>query len=117
MRSNKNPFTNWLKGFQHPAAPPRKQAPHKFYMHQEEFAKKVDARFRENWDRAGLEKKFELDFRCKCAKELLEEEDEEVRDALITKLEAAHELAMEDYTKRAELLADPDANSAEAQIE
>ncbi|KAJ6592932.1 hypothetical protein B0H19DRAFT_1245728 [Mycena capillaripes] len=116
-QSEKNPYGEWLKGFQRLLVAPRKQVIHKFYMQQKEFSPKVDARFKGKWESAKLEKKFELDFRCKCAKELLEEEPESVQIEVGRKLDAIHEAAVERHRKQVDLIANPDVPDPEAQIE
>ncbi|KAJ7876460.1 hypothetical protein B0H14DRAFT_3436547 [Mycena olivaceomarginata] len=82
-RESKNPFVDWLDTFERLHVP-RKLPLHKFYMQREEYAALVEERFNEKWPLAGLETNFALDFRCKCAKELLDEEEEECRTNLAT---------------------------------
>lgn len=101
---------DWLDTFKRPHVP-RKLPLHKFYMQREEYAALVEERFNEKWPLAGLETNFALDFRCKCAKELLDEEEEEVRAELAEALNAEHEAAMTDYHGRADAMSSPEAPS------
>ncbi|KAJ7880239.1 hypothetical protein B0H14DRAFT_3434497 [Mycena olivaceomarginata] len=64
-RSNKNPFLDWLEGFERPGPAPRKLPLHKFYMQHPDYA-----------SRRGR----------KCAEELLAEEDEGTRRELAKEL-------------------------------
>jgi hypothetical protein len=91
---------------------PRKLALHKFYMQQDKYAPAVEVRFQEKWPVAGLDQKFALDFRCKCAKDLLDEEEDDVRTELAEALEAEHEAAMTEYYGRAEAMSNPELPSA-----
>ncbi|KAJ7459141.1 hypothetical protein B0H11DRAFT_2242711 [Mycena galericulata] len=117
-RSNKNPFAAWMSGFRQPPPAPRKQQLAKYYMHLDAYAKKVDELFQSKWPSAGLEPRFELDFRCKCAKELLALEPNDVQKKLATDVDAAHDKAVEKHMRALEALADPEAPlDEEAQLE
>ncbi|KAJ7801294.1 hypothetical protein B0H14DRAFT_3489729 [Mycena olivaceomarginata] len=102
----------WLEGFERPGPPPRKLPLHKFYMQHEDYAEAVEARFNAEWPRAGLEPKFSLSFRCNCAKELLEEEDEATHAKLVAEWEEEHEAAVAEYNGRPEKVGEPDEPDA-----
>ncbi|KAJ6493368.1 hypothetical protein C8R45DRAFT_928132 [Mycena sanguinolenta] len=78
---------------------------------QEKYAELVEQRFKEKWDESGQEAKFALDFCCKCAKELLELEDEAVRAELSTALDVEHAKAMAEHHRRIDAISNPDAPS------
>lgn len=112
-----NPSEDWMLGFQRPPAVPKKLPLHKFYMQQEGYSTLVDTRFKEKWDATGLEQHFALDFWCKCAQELLTEEDEEARSELERECDVEHEEALEQYNGRIEAVSNPsmpDARQREA---
>ncbi|KAJ7869750.1 hypothetical protein B0H14DRAFT_3440495 [Mycena olivaceomarginata] len=109
-RESKNPFMDWLDTFERLHVP-RKLPLHKFYMQWEEYAALVKERFNEKWPLAGLETNFALDFCCKCAKELLDDEEEEVRAELAEALDAEHEAAMAEYHGCADAMSNPEAPS------
>jgi hypothetical protein len=100
---------DWLEGFERPGVAPRKLPLYKFYMQHEDYAHFVEERFNANWGEAGLEQKFALDFRCKCAKELLDEADQEMRDTLAMELDREHEEALARHNGRVAGIADPEA--------
>ncbi|KAJ7459207.1 hypothetical protein FB451DRAFT_1405848 [Mycena latifolia] len=107
-RSNKNPFIDWLDGFQRPTAALRKLPLYKFYMQQEDYAELVEERFQKTWPAAGLKQKFALDFRCKCAKDLLEEEDPEVQEELAATHGAEHEQVLAEHYKGIDCVGNPE---------
>ncbi|KAJ7787469.1 hypothetical protein B0H14DRAFT_3505410 [Mycena olivaceomarginata] len=107
----KNPWVDWLNTYERPHMP-RKLQLHKYYMQLEEYAGLVEERFKQKWDTAGLEARFALDFRCKCAKELLDEEDDEVRATIASALDAEHEKALAEYNGRVDAMANPDEPDA-----
>ncbi|KAJ7759820.1 hypothetical protein B0H14DRAFT_2634347 [Mycena olivaceomarginata] len=92
-RSNKNPFLDWLEGFECLGPAPRKLPLHKFYMQHPDYADTVEERFNEKWPDAKLEQKFVLNLRCKCVEELLAE-DEGTRRELAKELDEEHEEAL-----------------------
>ncbi|KAJ7805528.1 hypothetical protein B0H14DRAFT_2611298 [Mycena olivaceomarginata] len=102
-RESKNPFVDWLDMFERLHVP-RKLPLHKFYMQREEYAALVEEQFNEKWPLAGLETNFALDFCCKCAKELLDGEEEEVHAELADALDVEHEAAMAEYHGRADVM-------------
>ncbi|KAJ7429120.1 hypothetical protein B0H11DRAFT_1945837 [Mycena galericulata] len=106
-RSEKNPFKEWLRGFQKPPAAPRKQAVHKFYMHDGRYAKKVDELFQKMWPTADLEQRFELDFRCKCAKTLFDKEPQEVQKRLEEDVEEVYKKAMDAHEQKINAIGKP----------
>ncbi|KAJ7429052.1 hypothetical protein B0H11DRAFT_2267517 [Mycena galericulata] len=107
-RKTNNPFAEWLKGFRRPGVPPKKLALHKFYMQQEEYSEAIDELFNEKWPSAGLDPRFALDFRCKCAQQLLDLEPEDVLQELIEEQTQQHEEATKDYEKRVEAVGNPE---------
>ncbi|KAJ7820779.1 hypothetical protein B0H14DRAFT_3472082 [Mycena olivaceomarginata] len=88
-RALKNPFLEWLE----------KHA---------DYAEAVEARFIRDWPKANMEAKYALDFRCKCARDLVAEEDDTTRAKLTAELEAQHEVAMAQYTGRMNGAASPE---------
>jgi hypothetical protein len=72
----------------------------------------VEKHFNAKWPRAGLEPKFILSFRCNCAKELLEEEDEATHAKLVAEWEEEHEAAVAEYNSRPEKVGEPDEPDA-----
>ncbi|KAJ7895481.1 hypothetical protein B0H14DRAFT_3426085 [Mycena olivaceomarginata] len=116
-RALKNPFLEWLERAEVPASAPRKLPLNKFYMQHTDYAEAVEARFNREWPKANMETKYVLDFRCKCARDLVAEEDEATRAKLTAELEAQHEAAMAQYTARMNGAAtpeEPDAAKREA---
>jgi hypothetical protein len=82
-------------------------------MQHPDYVEVVEQRFNEKWSDAKLEQKFALDFRCKCAKDLLAEEDEATRQELVTELEEEHEEALAKHNGRANKVSEPDEPDAE----
>jgi hypothetical protein len=112
-RATKNLFLDWLEGFKRPGTTPRKLPLYKFFMQHDEYAQLVEDRFEAKWSEAGLESRFALDFWCKCAKDLLEEQDEETRAALATELDRDHEEALAQHNGRVDGIANPEAPDPE----
>lgn len=116
-RALRNPFIDWLESAEAPAPAPRKLPLNKFYMQHADYVEAVKTRFKRDWAKANMEPKYALDFRCKCARDLLAEEDEATRAKLMAELEAQHEAAMARYAARTEGIAtpeEPDAAKREA---
>jgi hypothetical protein len=82
-------------------------------MKHPDYVKVVEKRFNEKWHVANLEQEFALDFRCKCAKDLLAEEDEATRQELATEQEEEHQEALAKHNGRAEKVSEPDEPDAE----
>jgi hypothetical protein len=86
-------------------------------MQHTDYTEAVEARFNREWPKANMETKYALDFRCKCARDLVAKEDEATRAKLTAELEAQHEVAMAQYTARMNGAAtpeEPDAAKCEA---
>jgi hypothetical protein len=81
-------------------------------MQHEGYAEAVEKHFNAKWPRAGLEPKFILSFRCNCAKELLEEEDEATHVELLAELEEEYEATVAKYNGRPEKICEPDEPDA-----
>ncbi|KAJ6511872.1 hypothetical protein C8R47DRAFT_1064586 [Mycena vitilis] len=107
-RANKNPFVDWLEGFERPGQAPRKLPLHKFYMQHDDFADGVEELFNEKWPSAGLEGRFALDFCCKCAQELLAKEPEQTRQKLEEERDVDHEEMFTRHQGRWEKVGNPD---------
>ncbi|KAJ7649200.1 hypothetical protein B0H17DRAFT_1215414 [Mycena rosella] len=114
-RNNKNPFVEWLEGFQRPEPLPRKLPLHKFYMQQEDYYELVEERFKDRWASSGLEQKYALDFRCKCTKELLDAEPEEVRAKIAAQRDKEHEETLAEDHRHVQLVGDPEMPDASKQ--
>jgi hypothetical protein len=81
-------------------------------MQHPDYADAMEGRFNEKWPDAKLEQKFVLNFRCKCAEELLAEEDEGTRRELAKELDEEHEEALARYHGRADKVSEPDEPDA-----
>lgn len=77
-------------------------------MQHDDYADLVEERFKEKWTEAALDKKYALDFRCKCAKELLAEEDETTQTTLAQQQDAEHEEALARHNGRSDAVTHPD---------
>ncbi|KAJ6474086.1 hypothetical protein DFH09DRAFT_1109714 [Mycena vulgaris] len=66
---------------------------------------------------AGLENKYKLNFRCECAKDLLDAESDEICTAVSAALDEAHQEALAKYKKQADLLVNPATPDEDAQAE
>lgn len=64
-------------------------------MHQPEAKRKIKATFDKRWPAAGLDTKFQLDFKARIAKELLANETNEYRSKLQEEADWEHERNIE----------------------
>ncbi|KAJ7797380.1 hypothetical protein B0H14DRAFT_2618994 [Mycena olivaceomarginata] len=103
-RSNKNPFLDWLEGFERPGPAPRKLPLHKFYMQHPDYADAVEGRFNEKWPDAKLEQNA----RRSC----LWRRTRGTRRELAKELDEEHEEALARYTGRADKVSEPDEPDA-----
>ncbi|KAJ7671037.1 hypothetical protein B0H17DRAFT_1245297 [Mycena rosella] len=113
-RNNKNPFVEWLEGFQRPGPLPHKLLLQKFCMQQEDYYEGVEERFKDRWASSGLEQKYALDFRCKCMKELLDAEPE-VRAEIVAQRDEEHEETLAEYHRHVQLAGNPETPDASKQ--
>jgi len=106
--SNRNPFSTWLTQLRKPIGPaPRAVQAHKYYMSHEDYESKVNEAFDIEWPAAGLPKSHQLDFRCKIAKRLFDEEPLGIRTMIEGEVKEAHEAAHASAV-RAEPTEDPE---------
>ncbi|KAJ7720219.1 hypothetical protein DFH07DRAFT_784461 [Mycena maculata] len=116
-RRSKNPFSNWLKGFQRPPAPPHKLPLPKFYMQQEQYAAKINARFKTTWEDQNLEEKYQLHWRCQCAEALLAEESADLKKKLESLRDAEYDTAVKTHKKHVVMIEDPEELDDEGRAE
>ncbi|THU91455.1 hypothetical protein K435DRAFT_801217 [Dendrothele bispora CBS 962.96] len=90
-------FSGFLKLLCNVGRPPRRLLPHKFYMAHEEFAEKCHTTFQERWPNAGLGPSFRLDFQCKVAQELFEEESDDVKARIDAELQEEYDSKLKAY--------------------
>ncbi|KAJ7871242.1 hypothetical protein B0H14DRAFT_3439694 [Mycena olivaceomarginata] len=96
-----------------PGTAPWKLPLYKFYMQHPDYVEVVEKHFKKKWPVANLEQKFVLDFRCKCAKDLLVEEDEVTRQELTTEQEEEHQEVLAKHNVHAEKVSEPDEHDTE----
>jgi hypothetical protein len=79
-------------------------------MAHEDYESKVDSQFDIEWPAAGLPKTHQLDFRCKVAKRLFDDEPLDVQMKMEAGAKAAYEVALDAHASgvRAEPTEDPD---------
>lgn len=86
-----NPFLPYVSQMWNPdLKKPRLLPLWQFYMKQPGIKNKITQEFSETWPEAGLEDKFELDFRARIAQRLLGKETEEYREGLAVQAENEH---------------------------
>ncbi|KAK7000632.1 hypothetical protein R3P38DRAFT_2797323 [Favolaschia claudopus] len=90
-------FIKQLRVPDHP--PPRRVSDHQHYMHIKEFKTGVDDEY--NKRHPNGDPRFMLAFKCDIAKELLEQEPDDVQKRMRAEAEEKHEKALEAYRKAA----------------
>jgi hypothetical protein len=94
--SNDSSFSTWLMQLRKPVGrAPRVLPAYKFYMAHEDYESKVDSQFDIEWPAAGLPKSHQLDFRCKVAKRLFDDEPLDVQTKMEADAKAAYEVALD----------------------
>ncbi|KAJ7048115.1 hypothetical protein C8F01DRAFT_1290241 [Mycena amicta] len=95
--SKPNPFKSWLKQLRTPAGnAPRRLTEHQFYMSHPDFKDKVNDRFVE-LGHHRVESRKKITLRCAVAVELLEKEDDAVKERIRQEVEAEHQATTEAF--------------------
>jgi hypothetical protein len=91
-----NPFSQWLSRLRAPDGPPPKRLhDYQFYMQHPDYKPKVIDQFLERHPDAPCREHLKL--KCDIARELLESEDQAVKDMIHTQARAEHEQNVEDH--------------------
>ncbi|KAF8218388.1 hypothetical protein K438DRAFT_1747552 [Mycena galopus ATCC 62051] len=110
MGMHGNPYFRYLANLRcnETDGPPKCPSDYQFYMHHPDFRDAVNEQFEEECSDNTKARKISL--RCRIAKEMLEEEMEDVKKRIATECDEAHAEVLEEYKDTGEGLPSPDAD-------